>query len=188
MVPFYGQGLNCGFEDVRILTTLMRSFRVSEARSDKDEQIHGSLLRVFQEYSRTRHKDLVAIRDLAMQNYVEMRHAVVTPLYRLFRLVDSCLSSLAPFVNGSSLTSLLSTVTFPENSARGWLPLYTMVTFRPDISYATAKLKAERQRHLIFGTGIAFALVSVGLAGAAAWRLAFPARFLRRWCISGAGG
>ena len=31
----------------------------------------------------------------------------------------------------------------------GWLPLYTMVTFRPDVSYATARCKAEHQASIL---------------------------------------
>ena len=57
--------MNCGFEDVRILMELL------EKRDFKD--IKGS----FDEYSEVRHKDLTAIIDLAMRNYVEMRESVV---------------------------------------------------------------------------------------------------------------
>lgn len=72
MVPFYGQGLNCGFEDVRVLDTLLRSAGVTATHSDTgsrlkeyfDPQLAAALAR----YSATRHEDLVAICDLAMDN------------------------------------------------------------------------------------------------------------------------
>jgi kynurenine 3-monooxygenase len=67
MVPFFGQGLNCGLEDVRILSALL-----------KEEGVHGStilqpnvdneLARALERYSDSRHEDLIAICDLAMDN------------------------------------------------------------------------------------------------------------------------
>jgi kynurenine 3-monooxygenase len=72
MAPFYGQGLNCGLEDVRILDILLREEGVeplasstnSASRSQVDEQLAKALSR----YSDIRHEDLVAICDLAMDN------------------------------------------------------------------------------------------------------------------------
>lgn len=63
VVPFYGQGMNAGFEDCSMLTELF----------DK----HGSDLdKILNEFSDTRWEDAHAICDLAMYNYVEMRHLV----------------------------------------------------------------------------------------------------------------
>jgi len=69
MVPFYGQGLNCGFEDVRVLTVLLRNMGVLpsymlESRNVVDPQLAA----VLSQYSESRHEDLVAICDLAMDN------------------------------------------------------------------------------------------------------------------------
>jgi kynurenine 3-monooxygenase len=72
MVPFYGQGLNCGLEDVRVLQILLREEGVQStvetvtSRSGKfgDER----LARALERYSDSRHEDLVAICDLAMDN------------------------------------------------------------------------------------------------------------------------
>ena len=66
MVPFYGQGLNCGLEDVRVLDILLR-----EAGVDPRAQFDGedpALARALERYSQTRHEDLVAICELAMDN------------------------------------------------------------------------------------------------------------------------
>lgn len=72
MVPFYGQGLNCGLEDVRILTSIMLSHNVEGTVAlDQDshgEWVDGDLAAALGDYSKTRHEDLVAICDLAMQN------------------------------------------------------------------------------------------------------------------------
>ena len=68
MVPFYGQGLNCGLEDVRVLDFLLRHnevdayFRPPEGREDPN------LARALRMYSEKRHEDLITISDLAMDN------------------------------------------------------------------------------------------------------------------------
>ena len=64
MVPFYGQGLNCGLEDVRVLDVLLREAGVDPSESGEDPRLAGAL----KKYSDTRHEDLVAICDLAMDN------------------------------------------------------------------------------------------------------------------------
>jgi len=162
MVPFYGQGLNCGLEDVRVLINLMRREEAIHPRTRKDMDVR--LERAFECYSETRHEDLVAIRDLAMDNYVEMRHSVTTPAYLFRKMIDNTFAALtAPHVPLLSLLTELGKepTGFRPSSARGWLPLYTMVTFRPDISYSTAKKKAERQSNII--TTIGAASLGVGI-------------------------
>lgn len=71
MVPFYGQGLNCGLEDVRVLDTLLRDERV-EAYVDEHAKINDGidarLANVLTRYTSSRHEDLIAICDLAMDN------------------------------------------------------------------------------------------------------------------------
>lgn len=63
VVPFYGQGMNAGFEDCSILTELFNK--------------NGSdLEKILTEYSNMRWQDAHAISDLAMYNYVEMRDLV----------------------------------------------------------------------------------------------------------------
>jgi kynurenine 3-monooxygenase len=72
MVPFYGQGLNCGLEDVRILSALLAEKGVAATTpedvttsiNDIDERLATAL----SSYSDNRHQDLVAICDLAMDN------------------------------------------------------------------------------------------------------------------------
>jgi len=164
MVPFYGQGLNCGLEDVRVLTALLHEAGVDPTRvrdpDDFDLRLAGALSR----YSESRHEDLIAINDLAMDNYVEMRHSVTTPAHKLKRMVDSLLFSLTcrtPVIL-MNLSAFPSWVTFPTGRPRGWLPLYTMVTFRPDISYSNAKRKAAEQGRVMTQVGI---LGSVAFAG-----------------------
>lgn len=67
MVPFYGQGLNCGLEDVRVLTILLQEAQV-ESTFISDASDDPRLAAALSRYSETRHEDLDAISDLAMNN------------------------------------------------------------------------------------------------------------------------
>ena len=51
---------------------------------------------------------------------------------------------------------------FPTDRPSGWLPLYTMVTFRPDIGYATAKRESYRQAQILNYATWATTAVTVG--------------------------
>jgi kynurenine 3-monooxygenase len=68
IVPFHGQGMNCAFEDCAELVRLM-------------DQHHGwaGLFEAF-EYERRPNTD--AIAKMALENYLEMRSAVLDPEYR----------------------------------------------------------------------------------------------------------
>ncbi|PPQ75417.1 hypothetical protein CVT24_012983 [Panaeolus cyanescens] len=146
MVPFYGQGLNAGLEDVRVLSTILDEEGVQSSPSIPDYQ-DRRLANALQRYTDTRHEDLIAICDLAMDNYVEMRHSVTQLTYLIRKTLDNLLYSITSphLVSLSSLAPTLSRVPYPPGKPKGWLPLYTMVTFRPDINYATVKEKAARQ-------------------------------------------
>ena len=70
ILPFYGQGMNAGFEDVQLFTShLLNSSCVLEAVS---------------KYSHQRIPDAKAIDALARENYKEMRGQVLSPMF-LFR-------------------------------------------------------------------------------------------------------
>lgn len=151
MVPFFGQGLNCGLEDVRVLHTLFLEEGVQAAKTDKESDIDVRLASALQRYSHSRHGDLIAICDLAMDNYVEMRHSVTTMGYLLRKQLDNLLYALTSRSQSTlaSFRPLLSRMPYPPGNPSGWLPLYTMVTFRPDISYATAQRRAVNQAAII---------------------------------------
>ena len=68
MVPFYGQGLNCGLEDVRVLDVLLRDARVDPAAQVPEGQEDPRLASALSKYSDSRHEDLAAACDLAMAN------------------------------------------------------------------------------------------------------------------------
>jgi kynurenine 3-monooxygenase len=62
IVPFHGQGLNCGFEDCRLLDTLLAA---QSAPAD-----------ALSEFERRRRPDTDAIAAMALENYLEMRDGV----------------------------------------------------------------------------------------------------------------
>ncbi|KAF8921410.1 FAD/NAD-P-binding domain-containing protein [Mucidula mucida] len=154
MVPFYGQGLNCGLEDVRVLDLMLQQMAVDPTTVVPRQNVDEALARALNLYSENRHEDLVAICDLAMNNYIEMRHLVTSPLFLFKKALDNLLYSLSSRRNMGfeSFNEQLSRVWF-EGEPRGWVPLYTMVTFRPDISYATAKNKVARQSRVLLILG-----------------------------------
>jgi kynurenine 3-monooxygenase len=83
MVPFYGQGMNAGFEDCSLLSELFNK--------------HGSdLEKILTEFSATRWENAHAICDLAMYNYIEMRDLVTRRSYLLRKYVDDFLFRLMP--------------------------------------------------------------------------------------------
>lgn len=59
MVPFYGQGMNAGFEDCSILSQIL-------------DQHHNHFQLALREFSDSRWQDAQAICDLAMYNYIEV--------------------------------------------------------------------------------------------------------------------
>lgn len=132
VVPFYGQGMNAAFEDCAILDRML------------DE--HGAdFSRVLPAFSQRRKPDADAIRQLALDNFVEMRSKVASPLFLLRKRLDKALHRWFP---------------------SWWQPLYSMVTFST-IPYAeTIERAAGQERRL---RQIAGALLfALGLAALAA--------------------
>ncbi|CAG8802864.1 34711_t:CDS:2, partial [Racocetra persica] len=86
MVPFYGQGMNCGFQDVELLDSIFERFNITAFHND--DYYDDKLEMAFEEYTKLRHEDAVAICDLAMYNYIEMRSNVVNPWYLVRRKVE----------------------------------------------------------------------------------------------------
>jgi kynurenine 3-monooxygenase len=82
IVPFFGQGMNAGFEDCTVL------LEVLDRAPD--------WTRAFAEFSALRKPDADAIADLAVENFVEMRDKVADPEFVLWKEVESELSRRFP--------------------------------------------------------------------------------------------
>lgn len=83
IVPFFGQGINCGFEDCTCLLELL----------DR----HGAEWnRVFSEFEVTRKVNTDAIADMAVENFVEMRDRVADPKFLFRKKVELALEAKYP--------------------------------------------------------------------------------------------
>ena len=109
MVPFYGQGMNAGLEDVRVLFDLLDRHGVYNPSSSSDpparEQARCAALA---EYTTQRTPDAAAINDLALRNYEEMRAGVTSPLYKLRKSVEEKISLYLPFLGFATQYSRIS--------------------------------------------------------------------------------
>ncbi|KAI8964608.1 FAD/NAD(P)-binding domain-containing protein [Daldinia sp. FL1419] len=111
MVPFYGQGMNAGLEDVRILFSILDKHATVENNNPDDT---GAVDVTFQrgqalaEYSDLRVPDAHAINDLALQNYVEMRASVLSPTYRIRKFLEEFMSAHLPSLGWQTKYSRVS--------------------------------------------------------------------------------
>jgi kynurenine 3-monooxygenase len=83
VVPFYGQGMNAGFEDCRILNLLLNQF-------DDDWE------KVLPEFQVQRKPDADAIARLALDNFIEMRDLVADEDFLLRKKIEARLHALYP--------------------------------------------------------------------------------------------
>ena len=100
IVPFYGQGMNSGFEDCTVFSDLM-----DELPGNAGDDEWGKMMR---KYSELRKPAADAILDLALHNYIVMRDKTGDSKYQLQKKIESRIASRHP---------------------EKWKPLYTLVTF-----------------------------------------------------------
>ncbi len=115
IVPFYGQGMNCGFEDCRVLDDLIH-------------ELGDDWSAVLPAYEQLRKPDGDAIARLAKDNFIEMRDLVADPDFLLRKKIEARIFEH-----------------FPDD----WVPLYTMVTFSPDIRYSEALRRGKAQEKIM---------------------------------------
>ena len=115
IVPFYGQGMNCGFEDCVVLNELM--------------DLHGENWEmIFSECERLRKPDADAIAELALNNFIEMRDKVGQESFLLQKKIEAW---------------------FSEKHPDKWTPLYTMVSYSPQIRYSEALREGKKQETIM---------------------------------------
>jgi kynurenine 3-monooxygenase len=83
IVPFHGQGMNCGFEDAVELAGLM-----DDATNDANA--------AFAEFQRRRKPNADAIAAMALENYIEMRDSVSDAHFLLMRELERTLAARHP--------------------------------------------------------------------------------------------
>jgi len=82
-VPFYGQGMNSGFEDCTVFDEML-------------DAANGNWDGLFDEYSKVRVKDGNAIIDLSLMNYIEMRDLTGNKDFLLRKKIEAKFSELYP--------------------------------------------------------------------------------------------
>ena len=115
IVPFYGQGMNCGFEDCVVFDQLMNQY--------KDDWST-----IFTKFEQSRKPDGDAIADLAVANFIEMRDKVGKAEFLLQKKIEAWFSGKHP---------------------DKWIPLYTMVTYSPQIRYSEALHEGRSQEKIM---------------------------------------
>lgn len=83
IVPFFGQGMNCGFEDCVVLNEL-----IEKHKEDWNK--------IFPEYQTLRKPDADAIADLAIMNFTEMRDKTADPQFLLQKKIEARFSEKYP--------------------------------------------------------------------------------------------
>jgi len=98
LIPFYGQGMNCSFEDVKELDEII-------------EKYYPNWDLVLEKYQEARIINANAIADLACKNFVEMRDLVGRPDFMHYKHVEHDLGALYPevFKSQYSLVTFAST-------------------------------------------------------------------------------
>ena len=119
IVPFFGQGMNCGFEDCVVLNRLIPQPLLQVEKGSTSEQWKNA----FTQFETERKINSDAIAELAEQNFVEMRDLVGHPDFLLRKKIEAYLNEH-----------------YPEK----WKPLYSMVTFS-DTPYSTAYTEGKKQ-------------------------------------------
>jgi kynurenine 3-monooxygenase len=117
IVPFHGQGMNAAFEDCAILDAMLAG----------DPAGHDWPA-LFAEFYAGRRRDAEAIAQMALENYAEMRSAVLD----------------ARFLRHKAWALQLERL-YPER----FIPRYAMVMFHPGISYSEALRRGTVQQQIL---------------------------------------
>ncbi len=114
IVPFHGQGMNCCFEDCIEL--------------DRCVARNATWRAAFDEFSAARKPNTDAIRDMALENYREMREQVADPKFLLQQALALELERRFP---------------------RHFIPRYSMVMHHHEIPYLTAQQRGLTQTAIL---------------------------------------
>jgi kynurenine 3-monooxygenase len=115
IVPFYGQGMNCGFEDCAELNRLIELH-------DHDWDA------IFPAYENARKPNGDAIAELSKRNFVEMSDLSGDKRFQLRKKIEAKFHEAFPDL---------------------WTPLYSMVTFSPEVPYSEALRVGDEQKRVM---------------------------------------
>tara|TARA_R110002051_G_scaffold204512_2_gene270644 strand:- start:495 stop:1835 length:1341 start_codon:yes stop_codon:yes gene_type:complete len=99
VVPFYGQGMNAGFEDIFVLNTIIKK--------------HGDDWQaIFQEFEKVRKPNADAIAELSYRNFMEMSSKTADPKFLLQKKIEKYFAAKHP----DQWIPVYSRVTFSDRS------------------------------------------------------------------------
>lgn len=143
MVPFYGQGMNAGLEDVKVLFDVLDNYGVYSPKKfslgDKEETRGRALAK----YTQLRTPDAHAINDLALGNYRQMGAHVISPLYKFQKWLDESLDVYVPRI--------------------GWKTQYARVSFENERYSDVVKSVQAQERIILSALGVSS--VAMGILG-----------------------
>ncbi len=136
IVPFYGQGMNCGFEDCVVLNELI----------DKHKENWDT---IFPEYQNLRKPDGDAIADLAVANFVEMRDKTADPKFLLQKKIEAKFSQKYPdkWIPLYSMVTYSPHIRYSKALTEGTKQQAIMdkIMARPDIDATWESLEIEQE-------------------------------------------
>jgi len=108
IVPFFGQGMNCGFEDCSVLNGLIEKY-------ENDWQT------ILKEYQNLRKPDADAIADLALGNFIEMRDLVADPMFLLRKKIEARFNEKYPekWIPAYSMVTFSPQIRYSEALRKG---------------------------------------------------------------------
>ena len=108
IVPFFGQGMNCGFEDCAVLNELINKHQ-------------HNWTAILNEYQILRKPDGDAIATLALNNFIEMRDKVADPVFLLQKKIEAHFNAKHPdkWTPAYSLVTFSPEVRYSEALSRG---------------------------------------------------------------------
>ena len=143
-VPFYGQGMNCGFEDCTVMWELM--------------QEHGEDWNsIFSKYQSLRKPNGDSMQDLSLHNYLVMRDQVAKPEFLLQKKLERRIQRLYP----DKYTPLYSMVTFSHipyaeaiKKGKEQNNKILNIMAQHDVANLFETEKIDNLIHQIFGAGV----------------------------------
>jgi kynurenine 3-monooxygenase len=149
MVPFYGQGMNAGMEDVRVLFDILDANGVFSPSLSGTDACEVARERALDEYTKVRTPDAHTINDFALHNYEEMRSGVTSPLYKLRKYVEEKISVYLP--------------------SSGFRTQYTRISFSNE-RYSEVQNSVQRQSRILVGAMVLTFLAFGGLQGTSLYK------------------
>lgn len=140
MVPFYGQGMNAGLEDVRVLFSHL----------DSNPATREGRARALKEYNSERIADAHAINDLSMANFYDMRAGTTSTIVQLRKKIEEFLSDKLP--------------------STGFATQYSRVSFSNQRYSEVIKAVNKQKKILIEGMAVTTVLPVLGLTAWLAMR------------------